>query len=225
MLTVKSMWSKALSTAPDTSWWIVVPVKRIEHAKSRLHPELAGPLRRDLARAFALDTLTAVLATSGVERVVLVSSEPTVTGNFVNDARVQVITDPGHGLTAAIDAGIAAIGRSVHIGVLLGDLPALRSTDLAEALVQARTVLRGFVADADGTGTTLLTATNGTRLRPRFGTGSAAAHTAAGHLGLMGVGEPLRRDVDSPKDLEDAVRLGVGPRTAHVLAKLSVESR
>ena len=50
---------------------------------------------------------------------------------------------------------------------------------------------RAFVADADGTGTTLLAALPGVALDPRFGSGSAAAHELAGHVRLGG-----RRHVD-----------------------------
>lgn len=208
--------------APESaSWWVVVPVKQMEHAKTRLHPALPGGLRRDLARAFALDTLAAVLASAAVERVVLVSSEPSVVDVWHADARVLVIPDPGRGLDAAIDAGLGAVNRRVHRAVLLGDLPGLRADDLTQGLLLAAEVPRAFVPDADGRGTTLLTATVGAEPSPRFGPGSARAHASAGHVSLAGAPVRLRRDVDSPEDLEDVVRLGVGTQTAHVLAGLA----
>lgn len=60
--------------APSRPWAVVVPVKGGSSAKSRL----ADPARPALATAFALDTIMAALATVGVERVVVVTSEPVV---------------------------------------------------------------------------------------------------------------------------------------------------
>ena len=78
-----------------------------------------------------------------------------------------------------------------------------------------------FVADTEGTGTTLLTAADGSRLDPRFGHRSRARHAASGAVELVtGPLASLRRDVDTEVDLHDARRLGLGPRTLAVLAQL-----
>ncbi|BDZ40717.1 2-phospho-L-lactate guanylyltransferase [Paraoerskovia sediminicola] len=214
--------------ATDTPrWTVVVPVKRLTGAKSRLVDGLPGDpegaLRRGLARAFALDTLTAVLSAETVGAVVLVSSEPLVLDELRADPRVVVVPDPG-GLTAAVVAGIerAATNRpDARCAVLLGDLPALTGGVLDETLGLAAAHPRAVVPDADGTGTTLLTGRTPSDLRPAFGPGSAAKHVAAGHVALERAPGRARRDVDTVLDLEAAVGLGVGPRTAHVLAGLA----
>jgi 2-phospho-L-lactate guanylyltransferase len=79
----------------------------------------------------------------------------------------------------------------------------------------------GFVADADAVGTTVVTAPDLDRFRPRFGHGSRAEHLEAGahEIDLAGV-ESVRRDVDTPDDLAAALRLGIGPRTSRVAAGL-----
>jgi 2-phospho-L-lactate guanylyltransferase len=106
-----------------------------------------------------------------------------------------------------------------------GDLPALRSEDLEAAFAAGSGHARWFVADADGTGTTLLAASGGTLLFPAFGPGSRAAHTRSGAVDLM---EPallhLRRDVDTEEHLWEAMRLGVGRHTQAVLAELALVS-
>ena len=97
----------------------------------------------------------------------------------------------------------------------MADLPALRSDELRRALLAAADVPRGFVADAAGTGTTLLTARGGNQLGPRFGPRSRAAHAASGAIALEPGPIPgLRRDVDTEVDLWDAGRLGLGSSTA-----------
>ncbi|MGW1453349.1 2-phospho-L-lactate guanylyltransferase, partial [Micromonospora sp. NPDC002411] len=69
-----------------------------------------------------------------------------------------------------------------------------------------------------GSGTVLLTAPPGVPLDPRFGVGSAVAHAASGALPLTGDWPSLRRDVDTPTDLATAIRLGLGPHTAALVA-------
>ena len=78
---------------------------------------------------------------------------------------------------------------------------------------------RAFVADAQGTGTTLLTAV-GVPLDPRFGHGSADSHRSGGAVPLTGHWPGLLRDVDTEADLRAAVALGAGPRTAALVGRL-----
>src|SRR5581483_10679606 len=73
----------------------------------------------------------------------------------------------------------------------------------------------GYVADAQATGTTLLTARPGARMEPAFGPGSAARHARVASALPGGAG--LRRDVDTEADLGAALRLGLGPHTSAVL--------
>src|SRR5205085_6354901 len=105
-------------------------------------------------------------------------------------------------------------GPGTSIAALLADLPCLRSTDLAGAFDAGTD--RRFVADAAGTGTTLLIAPAGTELDPRFGPGSAQAHADSGARPLLDPLESLRLDVDTTADLEVALRFGVGMHTAKI---------
>jgi 2-phospho-L-lactate guanylyltransferase len=73
----------------------------------------------------------------------------------------------------------------------------------------------------------MLLATDGRALNPHFGVKSRAAHVDAGYVDLA-LDEPgeirtliagARRDVDTPADLWDARRIGVGSHTAEVLGR------
>jgi 2-phospho-L-lactate guanylyltransferase len=57
------------------SWTVLLPVKVLARAKSRL-AVLAGDRRRELALALASDTVAAVLACPEVTRVVVITSDP-----------------------------------------------------------------------------------------------------------------------------------------------------
>lgn len=199
-----------------TPWQIVVPIKGTDGAKSRLGVA-PSPRRLSLARAFALDTLEAVAnavqARPG-SRLVVVSGDSATTAWPGADL---VLADPGRGLNAAIEAGLAACEPTAFRAVLLGDLPALRSADLDAALDAAQGVERGLVVDGDGRGSVLLTGAPGIRLVPAFGVDSAARHAAAGHLRLPIDLPHLRADVDSLDDLDTALGLGVGAHTRHAL--------
>jgi 2-phospho-L-lactate guanylyltransferase len=126
--------------------------------------------------------------------------------------------EPDSGLNAALAHGArqAAEMTGGPVAALSSDLPALRAAELTAALQAAATVPRAFVADAEGSGTTLLAVREG-RLDPRFGPGSAAAHAAGGAVPLDGDWPGLRQDVDTPADLQTACRLGAGPRTTGFL--------
>jgi 2-phospho-L-lactate/phosphoenolpyruvate guanylyltransferase len=195
------------------SWSVVVPAKRLAVAKTRLRPVTAplGHGHDDLVLALLADTVTAALGSEVVGEVVVVTDDPAA-ADLVRGLGARAVADePDAGLNAALDHG-ASVARHAAVAALSSDLPALRPEELAAALAAASAVPRGFVADAEGTGTTLLTAL-AAPLRPSFGPGSAQAHRASGAMPLSGLWPGLVRDVDTEADLRAALALGAGPRT------------
>src|SRR5271168_5052444 len=73
------------------SWTVLLPVKVLARAKSRL-AVLAGDRRRELALAFASDTVTAALACPEVARVLVVTSDP-VAGRLLAGLGAIIVTD------------------------------------------------------------------------------------------------------------------------------------
>ena len=211
---------------PDSplTWSLVVPVKVLARAKSRL-AVLAGPHREALALAMAADTVAAVLACPEVGRVIAVTDDATAAEVLAGLGALVTGDSRAGGSTrrCATARPLAAAGwPGSGIGALAADLPALRPAELSLALRAAARWEHAFVPDAAGSGTTLYTARPGARFSPRFGPRSAARHRAAGaaELSLPGLAS-LRRDVDQPPDLSAASDLGVGPRTAAVAARLA----
>ena len=203
-----------------TEWVVIVPVKRLDRAKTRLSARPA-PQRRALALAFALDTVRAAIGCADVVGVVVVTDDEEVRAAVSALGASWVPDEPDSGLNAALTHGTDVVRRTspdAWVAVLAADLPALRSEELARALAAARLVDRGFLADAGGTGTTLLTARPGVALDARFGPRSRAAHAATGAVALEPGPVPgLRRDVDTEVDLWDAGRLGLGRSTSLLL--------
>jgi 2-phospho-L-lactate guanylyltransferase len=212
---------------PDR-WCLVVPVKRLALAKTRL-AEVAGRHRTDLALAFALDTVEAALGCDLVRAVVAVTDEPDAAAALAGLGALVVGDEPDAGLNPALSHG-AAIARAAHpgcgVGALSADLPALRLRELSAALLEATGHDVSFVRDAAGNGTTVLLARGGVAFEPRFGAGSARLHAEAGAVELAGDLPSLRRDVDTEGDLAVAAALGLGPRSRAVVGRISVpESR
>ncbi|MFN3949181.1 2-phospho-L-lactate guanylyltransferase [Microbacterium sp.] len=205
---------------PDTSGWtIIVPVKPAAVGKTRLTD--VGTDREALARAIALDTIAAAAATPRVAHVLVVTDDAEVSALVSLWPAVDVVPEGDmRGLDAAIALGADAAGQGVPRAALLGDVPALTPHDLDAALELAGHVERGLVPDAEGTGSTLVTARPGAVWVSAFGPDSAARHRLLGCTGLdVPRDSTLRRDVDTAAQLAEAVSLGVGPRTSAVLAE------
>jgi 2-phospho-L-lactate guanylyltransferase len=204
---------------PAVSWGLVVPVKRLALAKTRLS-SYGDAARQELALAFALDVVAAALAATTVSDVVVVSDDPRAT-RALADAGARVVSDrPDAGLNPALEHGAAQLAASLGIATVSADLPALRPADLDAALSQVPPEGRGFVVDVAGTGTTLLAAAAGVALSPAYGAGSRDVHLRSGAVELPGA-PGLRLDVDTPEDLAAALGLGVGAATDAAVRRLA----
>ncbi|MDT0322617.1 2-phospho-L-lactate guanylyltransferase [Streptomyces millisiae] len=206
-------------------WTLVVPLKPLHLAKSRLAPVAGETLRPSLALAFAEDTVAAALTCPLVRKVLVVTDDPLATERLAALGASTAADLPGRGLNAALGHGeriARAEDQGAAVAALNADLPSLRPRELARVLAAAGRRRRSFLADAAGVGTTLLAATPGMPLDPGFGGPSRARHSASGATELLlAEVESVRRDVDTGEDLRDALALGVGPRTAAAVRALT----
>jgi 2-phospho-L-lactate/phosphoenolpyruvate guanylyltransferase len=171
--------------------------------------------------AMLVDTLTAAARVGSVVRITVITPDDAAAA-AARQLGAEVLFDPtpeGHAdpLNNAITEAEQVVGQSApNIVVLQGDLPALQTQELAEAIAAARHHERSFVADRLGTGTAALCAF-GAKLDPRFGPDSCARHRRSGAIELTGAWPGLRCDIDTPDDLAVARRLGIGPATARAV--------
>lgn len=211
-------WAASRGVTPEPTH-VLVAVKDLPEAKTRLAPDLGEAYRGELVLAMLSDTLAAALACPEVAAVHVVTRDPVVAAT-ARAGGAHVVDDRAAGLNAALRAGAEAVlaqHPGVRLAALQADLPALRAGELATALRRAGA--RAFVADTQGTGTTLLVARG--PLDPRFGPGSAAAHRESADA-LDGVWPGLRGDVDTVDDLAAALLAGVGPATAALTDRYGV---
>ncbi|UUU30653.1 2-phospho-L-lactate guanylyltransferase [Streptomyces sp. CA-210063] len=211
-------------------WTLVVPLKPLARAKSRLSDTAGDGVRPGLALAFAQDTVAAALAARAVRGVLVVTDDDLAARELAALGARTVPEDshdsPRDGLNAALRHGTAVV-RAVRpqspVAALNADLPALRPEELTRVLDAAAAFPRSFLVDAAGIGTTLLAAAPGHDLSPAFGPESRLRHRHSGAVELaLDTVDSVRQDVDTGDDLRAALTLGVGPRTAAAAARLLI---
>lgn len=200
---------------------LVIAVKRLAAAKTRLAPEFSTANREHIVLAMLVDTIDAASAVAALQSVIVVTPDTTA-ATAARELGALVLTDPtpeGHRdplNNALLAAEAMARGQTSNVVVLQGDLPALRTQELAEAIAAARDRPRSFVADRHGTGTSALFSF-GVALDPNFGIDSAERHRRSGAIELTGAWPGLRCDIDTPDDLIAAHGLGLGPATTRAM--------
>ncbi|WP_223190548.1 hypothetical protein [Nonomuraea terrae] len=119
-----------MHTEPTSRWsLVVVPLKPLHLAKSRLGPGVGGVLRPRFALAFAQDTVRAALASPAVLDVTVVTDDPAA-GAQPAALGAHIVPDvPADGLNAALAYGAHTARQArpdAPVAALNADLPALR---------------------------------------------------------------------------------------------------
>lgn len=199
---------------PRVSWSAVVPVRSWGEGKTRLGT-------RTLIRAFTEDVVDALRHAPDINDVIVTSGDPQV-GAWAQQQGVSFHVDDVHELNAAL----LSASPQGNVAYFLADVPCLRAVDVMQLL--AHSDRPSFVSDTAGTGSTCAFFPAGTVRTPAFGPRSRAAHRALGlhELTEADLGQEtasrVRRDVDTPVDLWDARRIGVGVHTHTMCAETGV---
>jgi 2-phospho-L-lactate guanylyltransferase len=194
-------------------------LKRLRTAKTRLVGFTNGT-RQALVVAMARDVCAAALASSAVEQLVVVTRDPDWEHRLGLPRIRYVPESPADSLNTALCRAADECRRTrpnLGVAALTADLPALRTSELDDAL-RLSNESASFVADASGIGTTLLAAPPSAPFIPRYGGRSRTAHRESGVKELaVPRNSGIRQDVDTVDDLRRAYRLGVGHHTAAAL--------
>ncbi|PWU45260.1 2-phospho-L-lactate guanylyltransferase, partial [Micromonospora globispora] len=106
---------------PEPTWTVVVPVKRLHSAKSRLRGALPAVPHEELALALAADTVRAVRACAEVAEVLVVTDDPWAAAEL-GAAGARIVPDaPAAGLNAAFRHGAAVAAGGVPVAGLTAD--------------------------------------------------------------------------------------------------------
>ena len=197
------------------TWQVLIPIKRLARAKSRL--ALPPDEREALTLAMLRDVAGAVRACRYVRTVHVVTEDAGV-ARTVDAERLpawSVAGEPGlnHELHRAAEC-LRQSGTRDGIAVFLGDLPCLTTSVVSDLLLSAPQDQQSFLPDAAGSGTTVLLAPSCIPLAPFFGKGSAVRHSRIGiALDCTADRWVARQDVDTLEALEKAIKFGVGDHT------------
>jgi len=198
----------------------LVPLKRLDYAKTRLATVLDPPTRVRVMRALLAHTLEVVKAAPSVARVTLVSSA-------VEAAAIAAEHGVAHFDDRALpwnDALAAAIAEAVEgdaVAIVSADVPLLTTADV-EAYVGALTPNGAVIARATDAGTNGVAMHPAGAMRTTFGSkGSAALHAElAREAGLEPVIvdlEGMAHDLDTAADLDEVLRHAMSPEIRTVL--------
>jgi 2-phospho-L-lactate guanylyltransferase len=196
----------------------ILPVKSPQNAKQRLNGFLPVEHRATLARLLYRQTLAALRQATGIDRVVVATSDTDV-ADHARESGVMVFEETEQ-VSHSVSADAACL-RAMEMGaatVLLVpiDVPTATPADFTQLAKSARPGLI-VVPSSDGTGTNALVRTPPNCIQSRFGPGSFRAHldqassrgVPADVLRLPG----LMFDIDTPEDVAEFLAV---PRECHV---------
>lgn len=186
---------------------VLVPVKNLALAKSRLAEVLPPVGREALARALVRHVVAQALAADGVERVVLLSDD----GAVAREAAALGIehrAEAAQGLNASLEAAITGL-RSEGAGtvlVLFADLPTVTAGEISALVESLNAAPRAVtLAPSERGGTSALGLPGGVSLPLQFGAGSRGRFIEAAKeagLAVIEIERPgLFQDLDEPGDI------------------------
>lgn len=193
---------------------VLIPLKCLDMAKSRLAPALVAAERRRLMGALVARVARAALA-ADAGRVFLVSSDPDAAG-IAAALGIGCVSDGGLPWNRGLVLARARLeSPAAAVLYLAGDLPLVAAADVA-AMIDAGAAATVVVGRAHDGGTNALWVAPPDLLEPTFGVpASASVHAARAverGLRVAMVDRPgIAHDVDTPADLALARRLVAGP--------------
>ncbi|HET8529130.1 MAG TPA: 2-phospho-L-lactate guanylyltransferase [Gaiellaceae bacterium] len=200
----------------------LVPLKRLDYAKTRLASVLDPPTRVRVMRALLDHTLEQVKAAPSVASVTLVSSAveaPVIAAEH----GVAHFDDRALPWNDALAAAIAEAVEGDAVAIVSADVPLLTADDV-EAYVAALVPNGAVIARATDAGTNGVAMHPAGAMRTTFGSsGSAALHAElAREAGLTPLTldlEGMAHDLDTAADLEEVLRHAMSPELRDVLGR------
>lgn len=202
------------------SVFAIIPVKKLDVAKSRLSPLLLGNERRQFCLKMLEDVLTAVKATRGVHRTVVVSVDPVVL-RVAKSFDLFSLRERQPGLNEAVSE---AINWCVQNGakstlILPSDIPLVTSADLDRILSLGgeATMIISPSRSGDGTNALLLNPPNilptlyGKHSFPRYIKEASRRAIRSRTMKLP----RIALDIDTIEDLADFIALNMEETQTH----------
>jgi 2-phospho-L-lactate guanylyltransferase len=190
----------------------LIPLKRLDRAKSRLADVLDPTQRVRLMQALVERTVREAQASQAVGRIWLVTSDPKGRA-IASDLGIGLVDDQGLPWNDALASAISEVVSAEAVLILSADLPLVAADEIDDFVRRLDSNGLGIARAVDA-GTNAVVMRPAGSVRTCFGDeGSAAKHAQlAGAAGLPAVIADipgLALDLDSPEDLEEATRRGL----------------
>lgn len=195
------------------SCWALIPLKTPGRGKTRLSARLSESDRKQLVETMLAGVLDALAASRHVDNIAIVGMSP----QYCPPGVIH-ITDPGHGLNAALTYGrqqLQAAGVS-ELLVLHADLPLVASSDIDEFILCGRRQHIALASDHHGHGTNAIYLRQPENFAFSFGRHSLARHLAQAEarnlMPALSQARGLMFDLDTVQDLNclQTVTLPIG---------------
>jgi len=187
--------------------WALVPVKRLDRAKSRLADVLDPADRRQLAKAMLSDVLGTLARVEGLAGILVVTSDVEVAA-LATEYEAAVLADPPEtGFNEAVRHGMHWLDDRYHAGavVIPGDIPFVTVAELDTVLAATRRSPVVVVPATRDGGTNMLAIAPPLLMPPAFGPDSFARHVAAAHA--LGITPQILRLEGAGHDIDVAADL------------------
>jgi len=211
---------------------VLVPIKALAQGKTRLSTRLSPEARHALSRAMLTDVVASARSATAVDRVVVVSSDPSLLRLARQLGAEAVDEEYPRGLNGAVAVGTEfclQLGATAVL-VLLADLPLVTAQDVELIFQQTNGRPQVIVVPCkEGEGTNALLRIPPEVVPTRFGGPSLVGHQQVARqyeIPCQVVNLPrIAFDVDSADDLTRLASQTVETHTAHVLREFGVNTR
>jgi 2-phospho-L-lactate guanylyltransferase len=201
----------------STQFRVLVPVQHLDRAMPR--SGLGPDEQRQLAQAFAGDTLRALGASRAVAEVVVVSPDDRVAELAAHANAAFVLVGPNLGINASLNYAHSMSSLLPMTVAVVGDLPALERQELDVVLSEiGRSRRPAYATDLRGTGVTLHAAPTRNFEACLEDDSVHRLNGSAARVGRLAMG--LRCDVDTCMSLRIAEYAGLGQQTANVVHRM-----
>lgn len=169
------------STAGDEDVWALLPIKRLQNAKSRLAPFLGPGERRSLMRAMLGDVLATLSRVKTLGGILVVTGDEEVAAIAAQAGAVTIADPIEGGVNSAVQRGIdwLHVNRKAGMMVVPADVPFVTVPEI-EAVLRAMKASPVVIVPAtrDG-GTNIFAIAPPSLIRPAYGPASFLRHVAA----------------------------------------------
>jgi 2-phospho-L-lactate guanylyltransferase len=211
--------------------FVIIPVKRLDDAKSRLSVLLTDDERKQFCLTMLEDILRTVKSTAGIHQIVVISKAPEVS-NITKNFEATYLDESKNGLNEAVSEAINWCIRKEATSVLIlpADIPLVTPTDLDRMLALRGKAAMVISPSKNGKGTNALLLTPPNVCETFYGPSSFQKHIEEASERKISFckfkSSRIALDIDTVNDLTDFVSKNGNTSAANkLLDKIGITNR